>query len=67
MLFDSVMERRSLLFNETMDKAKEANAKAFNENEEKHRHILDLIDDRWSCQLHSLHVGHFYSFIQTTT
>ncbi|XP_059654936.1 uncharacterized protein LOC132301724 [Cornus florida] len=46
---------------EAMERAKEAIAKAFGENEEKYKDIFKIIDTRWNIQLHRpLHaVGHF--------
>ncbi|XP_059629981.1 uncharacterized protein LOC132272936 [Cornus florida] len=44
-----------------MERAKEAIAKAFGENEEKYKDIFKIIDTRWNIQLHRpLHAaGHF--------
>ncbi|XP_059650757.1 uncharacterized protein LOC132296590 [Cornus florida] len=46
---------------EAMERAKEAIAKAFGENEEKYKDIFKIIDTRWNIQLHRpLHAaGHF--------
>ncbi|XP_059630209.1 uncharacterized protein LOC132273211 [Cornus florida] len=46
---------------EAMERAKEAIAKAFGENEEKYKDIFKTIDTRWNIQLHRpLHAaGHF--------
>ncbi|XP_058010208.1 uncharacterized protein LOC110670461 [Hevea brasiliensis] len=46
---------------EAMDRAKEAIAKSFNENEEKYRTIFEIIDKRWESQLHRpLHAAGYY-------
>ena len=37
---------------EWTDKAKEAIAASFNNNEEKYRNIFEFIDKRWNIQLH---------------
>ncbi|XP_042404804.1 uncharacterized protein LOC121995011 [Zingiber officinale] len=39
---------------EAMDRAKEAIAASFNNNEEKYRNIFEFIDKRWNIQLHQL-------------
>ncbi|XP_075504344.1 uncharacterized protein LOC142541764 [Primulina tabacum] len=46
---------------ETMDKAKEAIAASFNNNEEKYRGIFEIIDKRWNVQLHHpLHAAGYF-------
>ncbi|XP_058002223.1 uncharacterized protein LOC110636882 [Hevea brasiliensis] len=46
---------------EAMDRAKEAIAKSFDENEEKYRTIFEIIDKRWESQLHRpLHIAGYY-------
>ncbi|KAJ9187043.1 hypothetical protein P3X46_002540, partial [Hevea brasiliensis] len=46
---------------EAMDKAKEAIAKSFDENEEKYKTIFEIIDKRWESQLHRpLHAAGYY-------
>ncbi|XP_058006514.1 uncharacterized protein LOC110632856 [Hevea brasiliensis] len=46
---------------ETMDRAKEAIAKSFDENEEKYKTIFEIIDKRWESQLHRpLHAVGYY-------
>ncbi|XP_010246706.1 PREDICTED: uncharacterized protein LOC104589925 [Nelumbo nucifera] len=46
---------------EAMDRAKEAIASAFSGHEEKYKHIFEIIDKRWECQLHQpLHAAGFY-------
>lgn len=46
---------------EAMEKAKEAIMKSFDENESKYKEVFEIIDNRWTCQLHRpLHAaGHF--------
>ncbi|XP_021656850.2 uncharacterized protein LOC110647363 [Hevea brasiliensis] len=44
-----------------MDRAKEAIAKSFGENEEKYKAIFEIIDKRWEGQLHQpLHAAGYY-------
>lgn len=44
-----------------MDRAKEAIAKSFNNNEEKYKDIFTIIDKRWELQLHRpLHAAGYY-------
>ncbi|XP_050941288.1 uncharacterized protein LOC127149549 [Cucumis melo] len=46
---------------EAMDRAKEAIAKSFNNNEEKYKDIFTIIDRRWELQLHRpLHAAGYY-------
>ncbi|XP_031739008.1 uncharacterized protein LOC116402801 [Cucumis sativus] len=46
---------------EAMDRAKEAIAKSFNNNEEKYKDIFTIIDKRWELQLHRpLHAAGYY-------
>ncbi|XP_050947036.1 uncharacterized protein LOC127151431 [Cucumis melo] len=46
---------------EVMDRAKEAIAKSFNNNEEKYKDIFTIIDRRWELQLHRpLHAAGYY-------
>ncbi|XP_058006811.1 uncharacterized protein LOC131182164 [Hevea brasiliensis] len=46
---------------EAMNRAKEAIAKSFDENEEKYRTIFEIIDKRWESQLHRpLHAVGYY-------
>nr|DAD32667.1 TPA_asm: hypothetical protein HUJ06_011519 [Nelumbo nucifera] len=46
---------------EAMDRAKEAIASSFGRHEEKYKHIFEIIDKRWECQLHQpLHTASFY-------
>ncbi|XP_057994684.1 uncharacterized protein LOC110632183 [Hevea brasiliensis] len=46
---------------EAMDRAKEAIAKSFDENEEKYMTIFEIIDKRWESQLHRpLHAAGYY-------
>ncbi|XP_042396494.1 uncharacterized protein LOC121986602 [Zingiber officinale] len=46
---------------EAMDRAKEAIAASFNNNEEKYRNIFEFIDKRWNIQLHRpLHVAGYF-------
>ncbi|XP_050940902.1 uncharacterized protein LOC127149443 [Cucumis melo] len=46
---------------EAMDRAEEAIAKSFNNNEEKYKDIFAIIDRRWELQLHRpLHVAGYY-------
>jgi hypothetical protein len=46
---------------EAMDRCKEAIMKAFNNNESKYSDIFEIIDRRWSCQLHRpLHAAGYY-------
>ncbi|XP_042375950.1 uncharacterized protein LOC121969771 [Zingiber officinale] len=46
---------------ESMDRAKEAIAASFNNNEEKYRSIFELIDKRWNIQLHRpLHAAGYF-------
>ncbi|XP_057988990.1 uncharacterized protein LOC110663940 [Hevea brasiliensis] len=46
---------------EVMDRAKETNANSFNGNEEKYKHIFEIIDARWSVQLHHpLHAARYF-------
>jgi len=46
---------------EAMEKAKEAIRKSFEYNESKYKEVFEIIDSRWTCQLHHpLHAaGHF--------
>ncbi|GAB2299875.1 hypothetical protein Dimus_038588 [Dionaea muscipula] len=44
-----------------MDKAKETIIKSFNEREERFQTIVEIIDRRWSCQLHHpLHAAGYF-------
>ncbi|XP_042401120.1 uncharacterized protein LOC121991168 [Zingiber officinale] len=46
---------------EAMDRAKEAIAASFNNNEEKYRNIFEFIDKRWNIQLHRpLHAAGYF-------
>ena len=46
---------------EAMDRAKEAIAKSFRENEEQYKGVFDIIDKRWESQLHRpLHATRHY-------
>ncbi|XP_075503611.1 uncharacterized protein LOC142540977 [Primulina tabacum] len=46
---------------EAMDRAKEAIAASFNNNEEKYRGIFEIIDKRWNVQLHHpLHAAGYF-------
>ena len=46
---------------EAMDRAKEAIANSFNGNEEKYKHIFEIIDRRWEVQLHRpLHAAGYF-------
>ncbi|XP_058006808.1 uncharacterized protein LOC110648320 [Hevea brasiliensis] len=46
---------------EAIDRAKEAIAKSFDENEEKYKAIFEIIDKRWESQLHRpLHTAGYY-------
>ncbi|XP_073059753.1 uncharacterized protein [Primulina eburnea] len=46
---------------EAMDRAKEAIALAFNNNEEKYQKIFEIIDKRWTDQLHKpLHAAGYF-------
>ena len=46
---------------EAMDRAKEAIAKAFNNNEDRYKEIFKIIDRRWEVQLHRpLHAAAYY-------
>ncbi|RDX90895.1 hypothetical protein CR513_27202, partial [Mucuna pruriens] len=55
-----IVRTHNELHYEAMDRAKKANQKAFNDNENKYKDIFVIIDRRWNCQLH--HPSHAASY-----
>lgn len=60
-LVDGEMKPAMGYIYEAMDRAKEAIAKAFNNDRTKYREVYDIIDKRWDVQLHQpLHAAGFF-------